>query len=135
MILGGSIKAIKAFLILSVFWMLLFGLFAVGGDVADPTQKCPFSNHSMVICQMNPAEHIQEWQSMFTMLPVQSAILALLAIFAFFAIFKFKTWGRISLPNPALLHSQKYKLRVNNFQIFDPLQEAFSNGILNPKLF
>lgn len=135
MILGGSIKAIKAFLILSVFWMLLFGLFAVGGDVADPTQKCPFSNHSMVICQMNPTEHIQEWQSMFTMLPVQSAVLALLALFAFFAICKFKLRNRVSLSDPALVHSQRHRARYADFHIFDPLKDAFSNGIINPKVF
>lgn len=135
MILGGSIKTIKIFLVLSVFWMLLFGLFAVGGDVADPTQKCPFSNHSMVICQMNPTEHIQEWQSMFTMLPVQSAALALLALFAFFVICKFKLWNRVSLPDPALVHSQRHRIRSADFHIFDPLKDAFSNGILNPKVF
>lgn len=123
----------KISLMICVLWVLLFGITQIGGS--DPLQRCPFSGHQMVICQMSPTEHIQEWQSMFTMLPVQSAVLALLALFAFFAVFKFKLWSRVSLPNPALLYSQRYRARVASFQIFDPLQEAFSSGILNPKVF
>lgn len=124
---------IKIPLFIAVSWILLFGLTQIGGN--DPTQRCPLSGHPMVICQMNPTEHIQEWQSMFTMLPVQSAILALLALFAFFVIFKFKFWNKVSLPDPSALHAQRFRVRVFNFQIFDPLQEAFSSGILNPKIF
>jgi len=134
MILGGSIKTIKIFLVLSVFWMLLFGLFAVGGDVADPTQKCPFSNHSMVICQMNPTEHIQEWQSTFTMLPTQNILSLLFALFALLAISKLKFWNRFSIPEPPLVISSS-RLSLISFQIFNPLKELFSSGILNPKIF
>ena len=125
--------SLKISLVIWVSWMLLFGITQTGGS--DPTQRCPLSGHPTVICQMNPIEHIQEWQSMFTMLPVQSAVLALLVLFAFFAVFKFKLWNRVSLPNPALLCLQRYRARVVNFQIFDPLKEAFSSGILNPKLY
>lgn len=135
MILGESVKVTKAFLILSIFWMLLPGFFAIGGGVVDPTQKCLFSNHSMVLCQMNPIEHIQEWQNMFTMLPFQSAFLALLALCAFLAIRTFKPWNRISLPNHDSMYSHRYKIRPADFPIFDPLKDAFSNGILNPKVF
>ena len=126
-------KSLKISLMILVSWTLLFGFTQIGGS--DPLQRCPLSGHQMVICQMNPTEHIQEWQSMFTMLPVESAVFAILALFAFFVVFTSKLWSGISLPDPATVYSQRFRARAFAFQIFDPLKEAFSSGILNPKLY
>ncbi len=118
-------------------WMLLFGISQMSMDMStmDGKANCPFGGHSMAICQMNPMEHIQEWQSMFTMLPAQNTLLILFTLFAFLAIRKLSAWNKLSIPEPPLVYSSGRSGSANNLQIFDPLKEAFSNGILNPKIF
>lgn len=135
MTFGRFFIILKLPLILSVSWMLFFGLFQISMHMESTTGNCPFApNHPMSICQMNPMEHIQEWQSMFTMLPVENMSLIIFALFAFLAITYLKFWNRFSAPEPSLyiLNSSPSLL---SFQIFSPLKELFSKGILNPKIF
>ena len=126
---------IKIPLILVVFWMLLFGISMTSMDMntMDGKANCPFGGHAMAICQMNPMEHIQEWQSMFTMLPAQNMLLILFALFAFLLIRKLHS--KFSIPEPPLALPINRSAYSQSFQIFDPLKEAFSSGILNPKIF
>lgn len=126
---------IKIPLVLIVFWMLLFGLsqMSMSMSTMDSKANCPFGGHSMAICQLNPMEHIQEWQSMFTMLPAQNILLLLFALFAFLFIRKFHS--KFSIPEPPLTLPGDRLSYSQSFQIFDPLKEAFSSGILNPKVF
>ncbi len=130
-----SKRIIKIPLVLIVFWMLLFGLSQMSMDMSmmDGKANCPFGGHSMAICQMNPMEHIQEWQSMFTMLPAQNTLLLLFVLFAF--LFIRKLYSRFSIPEPPLSYPDNRAAYSQSFQIFDPLQELFSSGILNPKVF
>lgn len=125
---------IKFILVIPVFWMLLFGLFQMNIDMntMDGKMNCPFSNHSMSICQMNPLEHIQEWQSMFTILPVQNLLSFLLALFALFIINKFTDWNKFLKSKSSHLYQNNKALYT---QVFNPLKYAYSRGILNPKLF
>ncbi|MGB3922238.1 MAG: hypothetical protein WBL19_03145 [Minisyncoccia bacterium] len=126
---------IKIPLVLVVFWMLLSGLSQMSMDMSmlDGKVNCPFGSHSMAICQTNPMEHIQEWQSMFTMLPAQNILLTLFVLFAF--LFIRKLHSRFSIPQPPLSYPDNRAAYSQSFQIFDPLKEAFSSGILNPKIF
>lgn len=126
---------IKIPLVVAVFWMLLFGISQISMDMntMDGKANCPFGGHSMTICQMNPMEHIQEWQSMFTMLPAQNILLLLFALFAVLLIRKLHS--KFSIPEPPLVLPSNLSAYSQSFQIFDPLKEAFSNGILNPKIF
>lgn len=125
---------IKFILVIAVFWVLLFGLFQMdmSMNTMDGQANCPFASHSMSICQMNPLEHIAEWQSMFTMLPVQNLLSLLFALFALLVISKFTDWGKFLRAKPSRLSLKNQTLYR---QIFNPLQEAYSRGILNPKLF
>jgi len=138
MISLNPIKLIKYFIALAVFAMLLFGFFGfgMGMDMNGTMINCPFAGHSMSICKMNPMEHIQEWQSMFTTLPAKDALSSLLSILlALLALVGVTFFRKFSL------HDQPWpEVYINPFylrkpQIFDPLREAFSNGILNPKIF
>jgi flagellar biosynthesis protein FlhB len=124
---------IKFILVITVFWVLLFGLFQMdmSMNTMNGQANCPFASHSMSICQMNPLEHISEWQSMFTMLPVQNLLSFLFALFALFVISKFTHWNKLLKLN-FHLHQNN---RVLYAQVFNPLKEAYSKGILNPKLF
>lgn len=128
-------NAIRFTLIISVFWTLLPGLSKMSMDMStmDANANCPFGGHSMAICQMNQMQHTQEWQSMFTMLPTQNILLALFALFAL--LFIRKPHSRFSIPKHLLPLSINRLSYSQSFQILDPLKEAFSNGILNPKIF
>ncbi len=131
-----KIKNIIKFLIVSaVFTVLLFGIFGfgLGMDMNSQTAICPFDGHLESICEMNPMEHAQEWQSMFTTLSIKDT-LALLSLFiALFAILKLRQMFSVS----KISQTDSY---INLFYIgrppiFNPFKEAFSNGILNPKIF
>ncbi len=132
---GRMRNIIKTPLVLVVFLMPLLCLWFVNMDMSamDGKASCPFGGHLMAICQMNPLEHIQEWQSMFTMLPAQNILFTFFALFAF--LFAPKSGSRFSLSKLLLIFSSNRLLRSQSFQIFDPLKQAFSNGILNPKVF
>lgn len=89
------------------------------------------------LCKMDPLEHIATWQSMFTAVPSQNDILLLLASLLALALGAlFLTHRSIAPPKVAPALQQKlfsyYKQRI---PIIHPLQEAFSNGILHPKIF
>lgn len=128
-------KIIKLPIIFSALLLLLFGFsqFGMGMDMSGQMINCPFSGHSMSICKMNPMEHIEEWQSMFASLPVKDTLSILFTLLLFIAIRKLLPWHKFSLPEIKYLHT-KYLFR-GNFHISNPLKEAFSGGILNPKLF
>ena len=122
----------------SLFWMMFFGLsqFGIATDVNGNVAKCPLAGHSMSICITNPTEHIQEWQSMFTTLPAQQdTVFALFALIVLVAFGALGFWNKFSIHNALLLLSRLRSRLRDSFQIFDPLQEAFSSGILNPKIF
>ena len=96
---------------------------------------CPFMGmNKEVVCQMTPFEHMAAWQSMFTSLPLKDiSVLASLLLLVVVAVFLTKKlWGAKELELMSL-HRQRFRYRT--FFFHSPLQEAFSNGILNPKLF
>ena len=111
--------------------------FSLGMDKSADGQMspCPFMGmNKEVVCQMTPFEHMAAWQSMFTSLPLKDiSVLASLLLLAVFAVFFFrKLWDTQEL-ELASFHKQRFRDRT--FFAHGPLQEAFSNGILNPKLF
>lgn len=124
-------------LVLAVFWMLLFGISQISMDMntMDGKANCPFGGHSMSICKMNPMEHIQEWQSMFTTLPAKDALSILSALLSLLALLALRFLNTPSLFRKPRLEQYLNLFYLNRVPIFDPLQEAFSRGILNPKLF
>lgn len=121
---------------LGLMAFLLFGTFGMShtgmSTHTDGSMSgCPFTPAS-VICTMSPLEMIEVSQSLFTTLPQPgTASLLALLLSAMFASVIF--WKAFSPPRLALAyrrgHLQEY-LRPHNF-----LQEFFSSGILNPKLF
>lgn len=126
---------IKFPIVLAVFTVLLFGIsfFGVGMDTISPTANCPFGGHSMSICIMNPMEHIQEWQSMFTTLPAKNTLALLSLLLVLFALLKLRQV--FSVPKIPQADSYINLFYLHRPPIFNPLQEAFSSGILNPKIF
>ncbi len=135
---SGVKNAIRFLVALSVIAVFFFATssFVLGLETNSPTANCLFGGHSMSICNMNPTEHIEEWQSMFTTLPPQQyAVFALFALIVLVAFGTLGFWIKFSIHNALLLLSRLRSRRRDSFQIFDPLQRAFSGGILNTKIF
>lgn len=133
-----SIKNLpKIIVIVSTLWVLFFGLFQLttSMDMTRPMINCPFSSHSMSICKMNPLEHIQEWQSMFTTLPKKNFLSFLFTILASVILSRIKFWKKFSMPEPPLLSYGFQSSFENSLKILHPLKLAYSRGILNPKTF
>lgn len=98
----------------------------------EEMSPCPFSGVT-AICRMSPLEHITAWQKIFTALPLKNisilAILLLLAVFSIF--FLWDLWSKNNL-QAIPFHRQRFRY---GYVVRRKLQEAFSNGILDPKIF
>ena len=98
---------------------------------------CPFMG-TTAVCQMTPLEHISAWQNMFTATVTQNSdqFIILMSLFGltFIAIAALRLMFDSCV---ALLESRQklYAKRLPAFSLTNPLQEAFSQGILNPKLY
>lgn len=98
--------------------------------------SCPFVADQATMCQMSVTEHITQWQQAFLGIPSKTSFLALSVVFLIAIL--------VSLIKPS---SQLKKLiasimarflayyRVDFIKAFDPLLVAFSDGILNPKIY
>lgn len=119
----------------AIFAILLFGFSRFGMDMGMKWQSiiCPFSGHSMSICQMNPLEHIQELQNIFTTTTSKESFLFISTLLILLA--SLKLCFKLSIPKLPQIHSYTHSFYSNRFVTFNYLQEAFSSGILNPKSF
>lgn len=120
--------ALVAFLALGVFGLANFGMtMSADGHMSG----CPFMGMAAV-CQMNPFEHISALQNMFLTTAAENTLaLLLLTIIATVGwignIFGFRLYPEVRAP---LLR----RLPIFSFTK-SSLEEAYSNGILNPKIF
>lgn len=123
-------NVIKLLVVLAILAVPLFGIscFGLGMDMGSPTANCPFGGHLMSVCEMNPMDHIQERQSIFTTLPAKDTLALLSLLFAMIGLLKL--WQIFSVPKIS-----KADFYIHRPPIFNSLQEAFSKGILNPKIF
>lgn len=87
------------------------------------------------ICQMNVLEHLNLWQNLFTAIP-QKAATVLLMILTLAAIIFSRARRRLRLFNARLAQSQRFHLfHQTAIRALDYLHEAFSQGILHPKIY
>jgi hypothetical protein len=111
------------------------GIFHFGMDMQnDGTMSgCAFMGER-AICAMTALEHIAAWQSAFAAtLPMAGLISLVLLLFV--SLFALRSRKLIFLPDkdpPTYRFRLHYRKRA---PFLDPLQEAFSNGILHPKVF
>ena len=126
--LGVAVFLLTGFLGLSHFGMTM----NTEGDMA--ISDCPFMS-GMAICNMNLFEHIATWQSMFAHIqqPQNSMLVLLFLLSASFVMVGWIKQSYLSsednLYQFAYLPCREYIPKGNS------LQDLFSNGILNPKLF
>jgi hypothetical protein len=119
-----------------VLVLLLFpflGLAYLEMDSMGAQSSCPFMpGHLAVLCQANPAQHIQELQSMFNAVPQGSAMLAALLFLAAASAIA-SSLKKVFAAPPKLLSAATLYYRVTVPR--NALQEAYSHGILNTKAF
>lgn len=95
--------------------------------------NCPLMGVA-ALCNMSPLEHIAAWQNIFAALPFKkAAALASLLLLVSFTIFFLRDFWDTSRLQSVAVHRQRFRRRARN--VHDEIQEAFSDGILNPKVF
>lgn len=126
---------IKSSIILLTVWILVFGLSQLSVSAEFENTNCILApGHSSAVCRMNPLEHIQEWQNMFTAIPNPGNILLLSLILSLFLIiFRFTKY--LNYLNEPDFYKKILFIPQKTKPIINFLEEAFSNGILNPKIF
>jgi ABC-type phosphate transport system auxiliary subunit len=127
-------KVIGVLFLLSLIVSLGFGYFHVKnmGSMDMPMPGCPFMSEFSVVCSMSPLEHIEAWQHMFTAIPGTMTLILLLGVLMLFGSRSFTDF----FSPPCLEVSSRTKFsRAQNVSTHNYLQEFFSRGILNPKLF
>lgn len=126
-------KKLAQLLLGGLFFFLFLFAFPYGlmTDAGGKMLNCPFSPGHSSICKDTPLEHIQEWQSVFTVLPDKGVLVSALLLLGLLLLGGVRNILTPVSKNPNFL----YKPRRLQLSIFDPLKEAFSSGILNPKIY
>ena len=102
-------------------------------DMHAGMSDCPFMSHEEVICPMNLTDHIAVWKSVFSSVaPTLTLLLAIAGTAVLVASIAPNLIRRFTQSPPLLVRWIKEKIYTFYHR---PLQELFSNGILNPKLY
>lgn len=137
-------KLINFLLIFGVFSFLAVGTFGMeqffGMQMNDDgtMSGCLFDGKAK-ICNMTFSDHLSRWKGMFTAITQKANlfILLFLLISSVGALLLFNARRRLLL----LLFSRfsnRWRLYIRHnpeLSLFNPLREAFSQGILNPKIY
>lgn len=118
--------------------MTVFGLGHMGGMTENENGNmsgCIFTGKTM-LCKMSVIEHISLWQSMLIAIPQESLTLLALLVLSIAAIFATKdVLAPPRLSSSEVLTKRLYLREHPDLLLFVPLKEAFSQGILNPKIY
>jgi len=122
------------FVFASFVFMSLFGV-GIGIEMKDGQMiSCPFMVNQASICQMSIIDHIGKWQQAFLGVLEKSNNLILSLLLLAFAIVPFaKPFSQIK--QTKVVACFVFYLRDIANKIFDPLLLAFSDSILNPKIY
>lgn len=125
-----NILVVIAFLVMS-FW----SLYSMPMDENGMMVNCPFMNGFVSFCQMNLSEHINQWQQFFTVIREKSLFLLSPVLLVFIPVALFTINARAH-DKQQLQQSRNYLYQYRpEIKLFDCLLIAFSQGILNPKIY
>lgn len=143
--MGIQKKFINTLLFLMIFSFLVAYLFNMSHASSDmkinddgTMNGCLFDDKTK-ICPMTIAEHLSRLQGMFTAIPPKTDFLIvlfmLISAIGTLLIFKVKRRWLLLLFN-RISHRWRFYLKQNpHLPLFNHLQEEFSQGILNPKIY
>lgn len=115
--------------------MSILGI-GMGMEMTDgQMSSCPFTAGQETICQMDITEHIAQWQQAFVGIPAKGDTLALAVLLFVVALIPFVKL-HLQLEKLTELAARLFIYYKTQFvKIFDPLLIAFSDGILNPRIY
>jgi len=126
------IAGITLAFVLGTMFVSLFHM-ASAMEMRGGMSNCPFMAHKEVICPMDLADHIGMWKNVFmaTIPPLELLLVVVAAI-----VFVATAAPHLLVPRgiPILLFFKRLRERIYTYT-YRPMQDLFSNGILNPKLF
>jgi len=96
---------------------------------------CPFMLEKTSVCSMGVAEHIAKWQQLFTAVFSKSDGLAFIILFLFAAVLFIIFVRRSDVSLLARVLSPPIPKTEPEVKLFNQLVVAFSQGILNPRLY
>lgn len=122
------------FTIISFVFMSILGI-GVGMKMKDgQMSSCLFTAGQVTICQMNIVEHIAQWQQAFVGIPIKANFFALALLIIIASILFVKLFCK--LEKLTKLTTQLFVYHKANFvKVFNSLLIAFSDGILNTKIY
>lgn len=126
--------AVLAILLIGVSGVPLLGMDMTMGENGTMTMSDCYIPGMTAICNMTAIEHIASWQGTFVSI-VQGYSSTLLLLSLFVAVAFAVVWARQQYPPSRSLATYRYRVREAHSLIPKQLQELFSQGILNPKLF
>jgi len=121
--------------LLSVILMGLFGVYHMGMTMSmdGKMSDCPFSPGTS-LCAMSPLDHIGAAENMLLALPQQNGAFLFILVLVLGMAALADIFSRSFSP-PKLLYERRSRFEHEEISPRGFLQEAFSNGILNPKTF
>lgn len=136
----GISNVITLFVLFSFFFIVGFGLsHSLGMEMrTDGTMGgCMFDGRAQ-ICPMAFTEHISNWQSMFSVILQKSFFFVQILVLISTFIVAVSALRRNLLFLLFSYFSERWKFSIKNnpnLPLFDFIREAFSRGILNPKIY
>lgn len=123
------------FVLISFVFVSILGMGMSMRTTDGQMSSCPFTAGQTAMCQMGIMEHIARWHGAFTGIPTQTKLAVLaLALLAVALIPFAKPFSELR-NLPALTVRMRAYQRTRFAKIFNPLLLAFSDGILNPKIY
>jgi hypothetical protein len=134
--LHGKLSGNLIIFVLALFvFVSLLGI-GMGMEVRDgQMSSCPLMASGASLCQMSVTEHISKWQQAFLGVPSKTNFLAFALLLAAavpitFAKSLFQHKKLTELAARLFTYHKEHLVRI-----FDPLLIAFSDGILNPRIY
>lgn len=123
------------FVLASFAFVSILGV-GIGMEMTDSQMSsCPFMTGQATMCQMSITEHITQWQEAFLGIPTKTNLLALAMLLLAVVVIPFvKPFSQFEKLTELAARLFTYH-KVHFVKIFDPLLLAFSDGILNPKIY
>jgi hypothetical protein len=119
--------------------LTLFGIllcvshFEMGRHANGQLVDCLFIPEHTAICSIPLIGHIQTLLNTFVILPAKDALTFFSILLSLLVLLKLR--DKFSIQDSLRFDSYTDLFYVNRVPIFDYLKEAFSRGILNPKIF
>lgn len=124
----------KIIVLATILFLALSTITFAVGMTSGSMFSCPLmtSGHS-VVCPMTAANHIAGWKLLIAAIVEQSLMMGILIIVA--AVFLHQWIKQHQSPPPSLALRQRYRAYSIIYQLHRYLRDAFSSGIIHPKIY